>query len=353
MSSCDYTACNPVLLTGPDVIISDSSKSLHWNVLEWLKNNTYSEIQQRKANGFKFGFTIPIEGVPTPFDLDSNFSEEDFNRLQSAIQSGRIEYFSDDVLQHFVSKIYNPDIYQTWSECIQGMIKTCSNGLQTNIKYNGNQIVITLRYVPINDQDTFPIVENFYVPPNATCNTGCLSIGDTIGNEHLILITRNNDEQSMAIIDTNKGGESIQLKKAEPPPPPPSQPPSQPHKPHISESERREAIQKVYEFVINKWIQTNGNLGPGGIIRVETFEAEGSKVHFKILVHYVFSFMGIPKPVDDYMEETIDLADLNPLNDRDISVYFHSDIDPAFDKNLYISLRDLAEVILAVVDKNH
>ncbi|PDY85981.1 hypothetical protein [Bacillus toyonensis] len=340
MSSCDYTVCNSVLSVGPDTIIFDESKNLRWNVLEWLKNTSYSEIQQRKANGLKFGFTIPIEGVPTPFDLDSNFSKEDYNMLQEVTESGRILYFSDNTLTHFVSKIYNPERYQTWLGCIQEISRTC-HGLQTNTEYNGNEIIITIKFITDNRDEAFPKVENFYVPPNATCNTGCLSSGDRIGNEHIILITRNNDEQGTLIIDTDKGGISIKLKPPEPPP----------KEIVISESEKREAIKKTYDYVLNKWIAANGDLGPGGIIRIEEFEVDKSKITFKIVFHYVWRNL-FHQAGNGYMEDTIDLTDLDVLNDKDAYV----EIRPQFWENtaivisIYIPLRELAEEILSVVN---
>ncbi|MDA2214064.1 hypothetical protein PDN57_28665 [Bacillus cereus] len=351
MSSCDFTVCNPVLSVGPDTIIFDESKSLHWNVLAWLKNTSYSEVQRKKANGLKFGFKIPIEGVETPFDLDSNFSEEHYNKLQEAIDSGNILYFSDNTLTHFVSKIYNPERYQAWLACIQEVSRTCT-GLQPDVRYSGNEVVITLKFITDNSEETFPKVENFYVPPNATCTTGCLSVGEIIGNERIILITRNNDEQGTIIIDTNKGGVSIKLKEPDPGPKPRD-------KIVISESERETAIKTTYDYVLNKWIEKNGNLGPGGIIKVEKFDVDESKIKFKILVRYVLQCFNPDLhgphirniPMDNFMEDTIDLENLDELDNKDMSVTFnirrcieHEDL------TLFIPLRELAEKILSVVN---
>jgi hypothetical protein len=135
----------------------------------------------------------------------------------------------------------------------------------------------------------------------------------------------------------------------------------------ISDREKRDAIKKLYEFIINKWIEEYNNLGPEGIIRVEEFNPEGSKVHFKILFHFVYLCMDIRGiqpitrkiPVDGYMEDTVDLSDLNSLNDRDTKVTIRLEQSPSCltlspsDKEmvLFVSLREIAEVILSEVHK--
>lgn len=370
-SVCDYEACNKPLLTR-DTIISNISQSVRWNLLEWLQKVSYNEIQQRKSKGQKFGITIPIKGVPVGFNLDENFSDEDFKKLQEYIKSGRVEYFSDEMLDTFVSHMFNEEAYKAWSTCMQNMINTCGTGLQLmQVKYDGNDTIIRIRYVPEKMGDPYPIVkEDLFVPQNAKCQAGCLKKGDELTDEHLVLITRNNDEQGTIILLTDRGDIQVSLKKEEEAPPPTPQPTPQPPQPPptppilISEGEKQEAMRMLYRFIFDKYHEQYDNLGPGGIIKVEEFNTDGSKVQLKILFHYVrecIRFDGRPsrtrRAIDSYMEGTIDLADLDSLENTDASVTIQIPAclgfphRPREERTLYIPWRRIAEEILSVVHK--
>ncbi|MFE0301199.1 hypothetical protein [Priestia megaterium] len=359
---CNYEACNSLLLT-QNTMISNKAESVRWNLLEWLVKASYNEIQQRKSRGLKFGITLPIKGVPVGFNLDDNFSEEDFKKLQNYIRAGRVEFFSEDKLDTFVSHWFDKEAYVAWSECMKNMINACSYGLQVlQVEYSDKDLAIKIRYVPEKMGDPYPKVTEFFVPENAECQAGCLKEGDEITGPHTILIKRNSDEQGTVLLLTDRGDVKVLLKKEEPQPKPEPEPEPKPIV--ITEAERQEAMRMLYTFMHEKYQEQYDNLGPGGIIRVEEFNADGSKVQLKILFHYVRRCPQIlitpPRPrdypTDSYMEGTIDLADLDSLDNIDASVtiqvpecrFPHI---PGEERTLYIPWRRIAEKILSVVHK--
>lgn len=372
LSVCDYATCNAPLVR-QDSIISVAEASVRWNVLEWLQKAAYNEVQQTKNRIGKFGFTIPIEGVSVPFDLDIDFSEADFKKLQEHIKSGHIEHFSDEKFNLFIQNSYGESALKAWSECMQNMIIACGTGLHLmQVKYEGYDTIIRIRYVPEKNGDPYPIVkEDLFVPKNAVCQVGCLKKGEEITDEHLILITRSNDEQGTIMLLTDRG--DIEVRLAPPPPPPPDGdgdgiPDSEDKYPKdptnnpifISESEKRAAIKGLYDYFIKEWIKEYHDLGPQGICRVEEFNVEGTKVHLKILFRFGW-FCGFARVMSDgYLIDTVDLANLESLNNRDASVTIRKPYDICITQNgdryeemtLYIPLRGIADEILSKVHNN-
>jgi len=360
---CDYKACNTPLIT-PNTMISNEAESIRWNLLEWLLQTSYNEIQQRKSRGLKFGITLPIKNAPIGFDLDGNFSEEDFRKLQNNIKSGHVEFFSEDKLDTFVSHWFDKEAYEAWSVCMKNMINACSSGLQVlQVQYSDKDITIKIRYVPEKMGDPYPIVTEFFVPKNAECQAGCLKKGDVLTGPHTILVRRNTDEQGTILLLTDRGEVRASLMKEVVKPPPSHLDPPKPPPFHMPEVKRQEAIRMLYRFIFDKYHEQFDNLGPGGIIRVEEFNVDGSRVQLKILFHYVLECADIshipprisrrPQP-DSYMEGTIDLADLNLLENTDASVTIHiNGIGCAGrsreERTLYIPWRNIAKVILSVM----
>ncbi|PEP92729.1 hypothetical protein CN582_24770 [Bacillus wiedmannii] len=356
MGGCDFKQCHAILKNPQDTLILNNTKSLRWNVYHYIERMSYQEIQNKKSNGFKFGFSIPIEGLPTPFVLDSNFSSEDFSKLQQAIREEKAGYLSEDIFQLFIKQVTNSEVFKAWSKCMETMIKTCAGkGLQSSYIYIGKQIQITLGYLKINDIDPYPKVESIYIPKNAICASKNIEVGTIIKNELIIVIEKNSDEEGVIVINTDKGGISVPLQEEKTPAPSPTPTPHEDPPITITNSELQELKPKLYRFVIDKWISTYGDLGPDGFIRVEELSADKSIIHFKIIFHYARRcrpFGALEQ--NAYMEDTLDLGNLDSLKDRDTSVTFpaanfcrHDFPELIF----YISTKELADFILCIVNR--
>ncbi|PTC10763.1 hypothetical protein [Bacillus wiedmannii] len=226
---CDFKQCHKVLKNAKlNTFFSNKSRSLQWNLLQWLEKTTYEEIKHLKDSGFSFGVTIPIYNVPIPFNLDADFSEEEYKNLQEFIRQGKIETLAISSLDQFILQFESPEVYKAWSNCITAMINSCQRGLYHSVEVNEQDIIITIGYTPINNTDPYPIIDNLYTSDNFECKTGCFSKGFQLNNEHVIVVRKKNEESGTIVIDTDKGTVTVPVQSKPAPPPTPPTPPTPP-----------------------------------------------------------------------------------------------------------------------------
>lgn len=228
--------CNQILSQGIiNRVISNQDETIQQNFIKWLKKATYEDIKKERERGFKFKFTIPIKGVPVPFDLGGSDAEEKFTQLKEHINSGEVEEMSMTRTSEFLRENISTEIVSAWENTMAKVLNHCnihdstipkeprdihSNGteegttelqpqlqpkygLQYELNGSGEIITIKIHYIPAGGGDTYPIVESFRVI-GGECISGQLKPGTEISDEKLITVKQTSIGDAVLLISTNK-----------------------------------------------------------------------------------------------------------------------------------------------------
>ncbi|MGY4761197.1 hypothetical protein ACVNS2_16545 [Paenibacillus caseinilyticus] len=201
----EFEACNAILEnTVLNTFIVSKSQSLDSNVISWIQRHSYEDFQRHKENGLKFGFSIPVKGVPIPFNLDSDMSKEDYQKLQEHINAGSVENISMNDTSNMVQQVVPPEIYHNWLQCMTSMINHQPFGFQEKVERNGDEIIITLSYRPVNNEK--PKVQEFFFDSNIfECKLGLLKKGQEIVGEHTIVMKHLNPKLRGTLVISTDG----------------------------------------------------------------------------------------------------------------------------------------------------
>lgn len=336
ISFCDFEKCNAILDKSKiNEIIVNRSYSLDINILEWLEITSYEQFQTARSQGLSFGITLPIEGVPVGFDLDGDFSKEDYTNLQKHIKEGKVTQIKESELYQFVHRYVSDVVYEQWGECMKGMMDICRYGLQHRFSYNGKETVIVLRYIPYNESDPYPVVEEFRVPPNGECMSGCLVDGQKITSEHVIVVKRSNNEAGMITIDTDKGTITVPIKPVI----------------EISELERLEAIKEVENYINYRFKGENGDLGNYGKVILEKFDVFESIINFQFDFYFSFGSIIYGTLLEKHtrMVGNLDLDNIELQESEKFTVHLDKSIYGIEEFTLYV--KEVLNVIIPIVMK--
>lgn len=344
--------CSEVLNGGVfDTVIVNHEISINENLLEWLKKVDYHTFQEKVSGGLNIGFPIVTEGSPPiPIDIGVDFSEDDFNQWKIAVQEGKYRQFTENEKLQIVKKSASEVIVNGWLECLQ--LTNKGTGLICNVLSDKKASVILFKaqFIPHSPTDVeVPIVKDFTV--TGVSEVIGLKKDDEIPIAGVTATIKREGKSAVTIsLNTDKGTYSETIPEIIDPPPE-KEKPAERKRLVITESEKQAAMSKLYRYVIDKWIERHHDLGPGGIVRVEElYVVEDYKVHFKILFHHVVvTPLHLRVSTDSYMEDTVDLADLDSLNDRDASVIIAPERVRPAKWELYVPLREIAEIILKEV----
>lgn len=335
-----------------DTIIVNHELNINENLLEWLKKVDYHTFQEKVSGGLNIGFPIVTEGSPPiPIDIGIDFSEEDFNQWKIAVQEGKYRQFTENEKLQIIKKSASEVIVYGWLECL----KFTNNGTGLICKVlsdiKASTILFKAQFIPHSpDDDKVPIINDFIV--TGASEVIGLKKGDEIPFAGVTATIKREGKNAVTIsLNTDKGTYSETIPEIIDPPITPPEKPPEPKPLIISESEKQAAMSKLYRYAIDKWIDRHNNLGPGGIVRVEElYVVEDYKVHFKILFHHVFvTVLHLKVTTDSYMEDTVDLANLDSLNNRDASVIIAPERLRPAKWELYVPLKEIAEIILKEV----
>ncbi|HFF1840458.1 hypothetical protein P4K54_23750 [Bacillus cereus] len=373
-----YEHCHEALKNSKlTTFISNKFLSLQWNLLHWLETHTYEEFKTKKNDGINFDIPIPIDGFPVPFNLNADFSEEQYKSLQEKIHEGKIEKIDETSFEQFILQFEPKHVYDTWLTCMLAMIQQSSKGrLNHSVSIQGKEIIVTLSYYPVNANDSYPIVEAFHISDNLTCKMGCLVNGFQINNDHAIVLEKINDEVGSIVIDTDKEVLQIPINASKPSEPKPPEP-----KPiEITESEKEAAIlglkkyvedcykkrleqqNKKFSIVDNKFeilVFMSGYIGITEVsVIIKKFEVTGDSVFFfevalnaKVRLHK-WQYNGSSGRNYDreiVASKLIDLNKIETLGKESISFNLN-EIEGTTTEDFSLSLYEIASLILKIVN---
>lgn len=223
--------CNQILSQGiMNRIISNQQESIQKNFLEWFKKANYEDVKREMSAGFKFKFTVPIKGVPVPFDFGGSDAEQKFKQLKEHIEHGEVEEMSMSRTSEFLQENIDSEIVRTWENTMARILNHCSiivdsnphspnpipipipnpapnpgikYGLQYELDGSGETIAIKVYYIQTNSEDKYPVVESFRVI-GGECIAGQLEPGALIDNEKTIIVKQTSIGEAILLISTNK-----------------------------------------------------------------------------------------------------------------------------------------------------
>ena len=229
--------CNQILSQEiMDRIISNQNETIQQNLIEWFKKATYEDVKREKDRGFKFKFTVPIKGIPVPFDFGGADAEQKFKELKEHIDSGEVEQMSMTRTSEFLRENLNTEVVSAWENIMSKVLNHCSPmvpppvipppedggterepddehppehgsrfeyGLQYKLDGTGETITIKVYYIPMNVEDSYPVVESFRVI-GGECIAGQLEPGTSINNEKVITVKQTSIGDAVLLISTNK-----------------------------------------------------------------------------------------------------------------------------------------------------
>ncbi|MFP3751628.1 hypothetical protein [Bacillus altitudinis] len=214
-------------------IVTNDSLNVQTNLIEWFKNASYEEVRREVNRGVKLSFTIPIDGVPIPFDFGGSDSEQKFNELKSYINQGKVTTMSIASTRNFLSENIDANTVAAWERsmaramnvCTLEQLTTISNnasntgtsdephppppretfnyGLRYTVDSSDGNTVIKILYNPQNSNDTYPKVESFSVI-GGECIQGALEVGESIDNEKTIILKQTSSDNALLLISTDK-----------------------------------------------------------------------------------------------------------------------------------------------------
>ncbi|HDR4871998.1 hypothetical protein ACTFO4_25505 [Bacillus cereus group sp. MYBKT14-1] len=228
--------CRDILQNGifddHDLTNRNSFKS---KLKQWLLNLTYNQVKEMKGGGLSFNIPIVIEDIPTPFefDLDGNYSEDEFKQFQSFLSQGTIKDFESDSYYNTTSHTVNPLIVKAWIDCMKlsssqppvpqppvqlpgpPPIEEFQPGLKSSLtEYDEHTLIFKTWYVPFGANDPYPKVLDFKVLGGTYNN---FSVGDSISYPKNIIIKRTGHEPLLITLTTDKGETTNQLPATKPP----------------------------------------------------------------------------------------------------------------------------------------
>lgn len=347
---CNFSECNAVLmLSKVNTLIVEHSSNIKRNLLQWIEKNSYENFIRQKANGLDLSAVIPVDGVPIPINLGYDMSEAKYNELQGLIREGKISTFSQEEADKIIQKNVDPIIYDHWLKCMNGMMKLCSSsGIHHQVAETKEELIITIWYVPINEHDPYPKVENFFISAGAgECLSGCLKKGKKISNEHVIIIKKNVSKEGTVMIDTDKGSIIVPLKA----------------KPVISEEVKQKSIPQIENYIKEKLEIQKIPLGEKGYVKVEELTARETIVNFKIKLHFEFKIpsivINLPPPLHDietqeilvnedyYFQDWLNIDNSNSFENREVCPNIQFSEKITSEKKFCIPLKDIATIILS------
>lgn len=223
---CDFKDCNQMLKSIPVIneYIWNEKLDFQSNLHEWFNRITFDEYKKIKKLFAELGVDFVYSYVPVGGSGSYETSEEEFQKFQEDLRQGKIEKLSNNKVFSLIQKVVSKEVLDAYKHCITKKTETCiadkpveiekpKYGLGYKIDEQGPETVITLWYVPYNNEDSFPIVDSIYIPDFLDCKTGCLKNGDVLKSEHSIVIKALRHGTGIILIDTNKGTISVPIKK--------------------------------------------------------------------------------------------------------------------------------------------
>lgn len=177
--------------------------------------------------------------MPVGGGASGETTEEEYRNFQRAVNEGRISKLSDQQVYTLVSKAISPEVMSAYKFCVAKKTEACTHnppdpvnrpnpapeptegpnyGINYRVKQIGTYINVTIWYVPYNETDSWPIVENFYVSESVKCLSGCLKEKTKLDSEHVIVLERVDPKEATIVIDFDKTSVTIQLERDKVPP---------------------------------------------------------------------------------------------------------------------------------------
>ncbi|EEM92191.1 hypothetical protein bthur0013_64840 [Bacillus thuringiensis IBL 200] len=221
--------CNQILSGGiMNTIIRNESESITTNLIKWFESSKFEDVQKAKDRGFKFKFTVPIQGVPVPFDLGGADAEQQFNRLKEHIARGEVEQMSMTKTTNFVQENVSEELVKAWERTMAKVLNHCSivfdppqpqpnpqpnpqpqpnpgphYGLNYEINQSDDRAIIRVFYNKTNASDSYPIVESFRIIGGELLD-GALEPGTIIDNEKIITVRQTSNQEVLVLLSTDK-----------------------------------------------------------------------------------------------------------------------------------------------------
>ncbi|WP_234533590.1 hypothetical protein [Paenibacillus pseudetheri] len=216
-------------------IIRNESETLHTNLISWFEQSSYEDVKKETEKGFKFKFTIPIKGIPVPFDFGGSDSEEKFNELKGHISRKEVQEMSMSRTVEFLQENISPDIVRAWEQTMARVLTHCSAvffpdnpgpndrtdqpdrndptgspvvvkpiyGLQYTMTNEGDLTTIKVYYLPTGANDSYPTVESFRIIGGEVIS-GQLEVGKVISDEKTITVRQVSNGDAILLIATDK-----------------------------------------------------------------------------------------------------------------------------------------------------
>lgn len=193
-----------------NTIISDTHKSISWNLNQWLQSTTYNEFHEKQAGGL----TIGIPGI---LSLGGDADEETFHKVQTALQSGTVAGLSDTEAKTVIYRSASKPILEAFDACENSV------GLKLSHTENGADIILVATYRPIAVNDIAKVSPNGLSVIGATTVQSGLNGGDTIPPQGRAILLQWTDtlKPISIVLNTDHGTrvEAIPAKEKTPPPP--------------------------------------------------------------------------------------------------------------------------------------
>ncbi|WIG48763.1 hypothetical protein QPL78_09755 [Bacillus halotolerans] len=238
---CDFRDCNDFIKSIP--IINEITQSTQLNfqssLHEWFKSMSFEDYKKIKTFFADLEVDFFVEFMPVGGGASGETTEEEYRNFQRAVNEGRISKLSDQQVYTLVSKAISPEVMSAYKFCVAKKTEACTHnppdpvnrpnpapeptegpnyGINYRVKQIGTYINVTIWYVPYNETDSWPIVENFYVSESVKCLSGCLKEKTKLDSEHVIVLERVDPKEATIVIDFDKTSVTIQLERDKVPP---------------------------------------------------------------------------------------------------------------------------------------
>lgn len=236
---CDFRQCNEMLKSIPvlNEIIKNNTSNFESNLHEWFKKITFEEYKRIKTFFAELGVDFFVEYIPVGGSGSGNTTEDEFKQFQQYVEEGKITKLRNDQVLTLVEKSISKEVMNAYKYCIEKKTEACiaepvnpvdpvdpvdpiepDYGIKFQKTKNGSYINIAIWYVPYNESDPWPIVEDFFVSESAKCLTGCLKNGEKLKSEHVVVLEKIDPKEATVTIKFNKGTIVISLETDRVPP---------------------------------------------------------------------------------------------------------------------------------------
>nr|WP_103625988.1 hypothetical protein [Bacillus thuringiensis] len=195
--------CDGLLMLSKNLefITVHNKDSLSDNLAEWFTNATYEEYMEKVEGGIDV--TIPVEGIP--IGGGGAYSREEFEKAQELVRQGKYHKLNRQQEIEYVRKnIGAIDLAEKYVKCVTANTNSTKLGLHLSAVTNGQDIVVTVWYIPETTSERPPRLERFTIQ-GATFDQGFPDDLKIQPSGYSILIRRVENSPVSIIINTNKG----------------------------------------------------------------------------------------------------------------------------------------------------